>query len=466
LITGGFIAVLENDNFRKLSATEIEISAVVDGDVTMMRMIVLLLEVAWIPLMSSNPSQERNKIMINCTCKIHELFTTATVASHALEDTIDNDSGVIFKYYGLESHLSTGAIAFCMNEGEEVFAFGGANIFELYDMCINIGKEITRTSKCERVNNNHTDLMYASSSSTVDRAVIVEPRNHAALRTVVHNVCNSLNVSITIFHGIHNIALVNSIFRDCSCIDQMVNMGVDDLDGDSYNALLVSDYDFWSQINSPDESSVLIFQTDRGICEQSHSGLSIKLFEQYHYCGGLFHHIQMINTSLVGNGGFSIRHKGVMRRLLSLNPDKRTHFYWEDVLYSFWCLKDPTCSICPEDIAQLFSNTGSPLKKRTLYQVDDRLKAYLHKSIVTESPSNPLLDSLSPEDVALLQHISSWGFHKNWMERVDEEQLIDADSSSQSVDSIQYSFDSDFLVCPINSEIMRLNTMQQSANGK
>jgi hypothetical protein len=446
----------------------------------MMMMIMLLLVVAWIPLTSSIHSQEPNKVVINCTCKVYELFTTnfTTVASNALEETTDDDRYVTFKYYGLESHLSTGAIAFCMNEGEEVLKYGGTNIFELYAMCIDISEEIVKTSRCETVNNNRTDLIYASSSSTVDRAVIVEPRNHAALRTVVHNVCNSLNVSITIFHGIHNIALVNSIFRECSCIDQMVNMGIDDLDGDSYNALMVSDYDFWSQINSPDESSVLIFQTDSGISEQSHSGLSIKLFEQYHHCGGLFHHIQMINTSLVGNGGFSIRHKGVMRKLLSLNPDKRTHFYWEDVLYSFWCLKDPSCSMCPEEIAQLFSNTGSPLKKRILYQVDDRLQAYLHKSIVTKSSSNSLVDSLSPEGVSLLQHISSWGFHKNWMRRVYEEQLINADSTSHSMDSnihgssdpsndyMQYSFDSDFLVCPINREIMRLNTMLPSADGK
>ena len=402
--------------------------------------------------------------LINCTCSFH---LSSIIASAFNKTKVNHDEPVVtlFNYYGIESYFHTGAIAFCMNE----LMLSYTDVEQVHSECINLGDNIVKTSKCEKVNNNHTDLVYASSSSsssTVDRAVIVEPRNHAALRTVVHNVCNSLNVSITIFHGIHNIALVNSIFRECSCIDQMVNMGVDDLDGDSYNALLVSDYDFWSQINSPDESSVLIFQTDSGICELSHSRLSIKLFEKYHYCGGLHYSMNMVNTSLVGNGGFSIRHKGVMRKLLSLNPDKRTRIYWEDVLYSFWCLKDPTCSICPEDIAQLFSNTGSPLKKRILYQVDNRLKAYLHKSIVTESPSNPLLDSLSPEDVALLQHISSWGFHKNWMERIDEEQLIDADSTSQSVDSIQYSFDSDFLVCPINSEIMRLNTMQQSANGK
>jgi len=415
-------------------------------------------------------------VLINCTCSFH---MPSFIASAFNKTKVNHDEPMVtlFNYYGIESYFQTGAIAFCMNELMLLYT-DVDQVFDVHSECINLSDNIVKTSKCETINNNRADLIYASSSSTVDRAVIVEPRNHAALRTVVHNVCNSLNISITIFHGIHNIALVNSIFRECSCIDQMINMGIDDLDGDSYNALMVSDYDFWSQINSPDESSVLIFQTDSGISEQSHSGLSIKLFEQYHYCGGLFHHIQMINTSLVGNGGFSVRHKGVMRKLLSLNPDKRTHFYWEDVLYSFWCLKDPSCSMCSEDIAQLFSNTGSPLKKRIMYQVDDRLQAYLHKSIVTESSSNSLLDSLSPEGVSLLQHISSWGFHKNWMRRVYEEQLINADSTSHSMDSnihgssdpsndhMQYSFDSDFLVCPINREIMRLNTMQPSANGK
>jgi len=122
--------------------------------------------------------------------------------------------------------------------------------------------------------------------------------------------------------------------------------------------------------------------------------------------------------------------------------------------------------MCPENVAQLFSNTGSPLTTRALYQVDDRLKAYLHKSIITASPTSPLLDTLSPDEVALLQHISSWGFHKNWMEQVDEEQLIDVDSYPSYDHHKQYSFDSDILVCPMNREIMRLNALQPSVDRK
>jgi len=410
--------------------------------------------------------------VINCTCTIYKSFLFHAYKD-SVNDSIDDDKYVTFHYYGIQSYFKTGAITFCMNELSLVYS-NVEQVFDIHNSCIEISDKLVNASKCEK-GLNFTGLVYGEygkssdvSSLKVARAVIVEPRNHVALRTVLHNVCDSLHIPITIFHGLFNIALVNSIYKECQCIDQMVNMGVDDLDGDSYNSLLLSDYDFWSQINTPDHDSVLIFQTDSGICEQSHSHLSINLFEQYHYCGGLFHYIQMLNTSLVGNGGFSIRHKGVMRKLLELNPDKRTHFYWEDALYSFWCLKDPNCRICPEDISQLFANTGSPLSIRALYQLDGGHKMHLHKSILIDMPANPLLDVLSPDEVNHMQHIPSWGFHKNWKMSVDETELIQADSSPQYIGSAyrHYDFDSDFLVCPINREIMQLNSMQEQLDGE
>ena len=177
---------------------------------------------------------------------------------------------------------------------------------------------------------------------------------------------------------------------------------MEDLNSTSYNELLLSD-EFWSNLNSSDDSNILIFQTDSGICGE---GVEIEQFQRYHYCGGLFHSYSVYHGgSLVGSGGFSIRHVGTSRRLLRDNPDHRHHFYWEDVLFSHWCLKDSNCEVCPQEVARTFAATGTGL------------------------------DSENP-----------WGFHRNWHDI--------------SVDSVP-----DRTVCAFNELIRNLNDNRSVPTG-
>lgn len=260
-----------------------------------------------------------------------------------------------FNYHGVQEHLLMGAEMFIMQENflrenykeivQALVNSSSCNIVEMKDVSPD-GDHVW--SRARRV---------TSTNSVVTRAVIVEPRAHSALNAVIENICNKLHIPITLFHGNLNVELARSLEGSVECLSTLVNIEENNLNSASYNELLLSDERFWSKLDVPESDSVLIFQTDSGICGD---GSALKDFEHYDYCGGLFLSYHTFHGgSLVGNGGFSIRNVATARRLLRENPDHRHDFYWEDVLFSHWCLKDPGCSVCSEQIGAQFSSTGA-----------------------------------------------------------------------------------------------------------
>ena len=244
----------------------------------------------------------------------------------------NNNTLKSFSYYGLEEYVKVGAISFCMNEMLESVEKYSMNVNIVHNECIKISDLIIKEIDCIKISSKTINKQNYMSEAIVEsillsmpvlklsRAVIVEPRNHIALPYTIDNVCNILNIPITLFHGNNNKELAERLLhRNSSCINQLVNLHVDNLDGDTYNHLLLSDDMFWSKINATDNESLLIFQTDSGICNSKNTLINIEIFQNYHYCGGLFHDLHIINTTLVGNGGLSIRHKGMIRKLLEYN---------------------------------------------------------------------------------------------------------------------------------------------------
>lgn len=235
----------------------------------------------------------------------------------------------------------------------------------------------------------------------VSRAVIVEPRDHPALVEVVTNICNTLQIPITLFCSGANLDTAVALLKAVSCMDILVRLETADLRiamphamGDSsfdYNTLLLSDKLFWSRIGASDSESILLFQTDSGICGGEDNQMLIEGFSAHHYCGALIEDVEGGELH-VGAGGFSIRHVGMMRRLLEVNRDHLHHMHWEDILFSMWCKKDMYCTMCPVQHAHLFS-VGSP-----------RLAA----------------DSIDPEWVEQYGLAVGegtpppWSFHRNW----------------------------------------------------
>lgn len=177
----------------------------------------------------------------------------------------------------------------------------------------------------------------------INRAVIVEPRNHRALRAVVQNVCAHTSLPITLYHGTRNDTLARDVARECACVDTLVNMGVANLTWDQYQGTL-KDRAFWDRV---DADKVLVFQTDSGICEDSDA--TIGDFDPYDYCGALWAAGNVRKGKSVGNGGFSVRSVRAMR---SLSGESALP---EDVHFSLGCEASAACTMCPESVAERFA---------------------------------------------------------------------------------------------------------------
>lgn len=182
----------------------------------------------------------------------------------------------------------------------------------------------------------------------IDRAIIVEPREHPALYTVLENVCEKTKLPITIFHGNRNKDFVRDIAQKVECVDSLKEINAEDLDGMSYSKLLMSST-FWENVES--EGKVLLFQTDSGI---NGRGKDMQRFEEYDYCGAPW----LIRNGRVGNGGFSIRNVSKAREHVK-NSSKIIH---EDMYFVEKCEGDPECKICPKEIGIAFSTETIPSK--------------------------------------------------------------------------------------------------------
>ena len=174
-----------------------------------------------------------------------------------------------FQYRGGPEYIKMGAEVWC----------GNNNMYN-YDCIELIATEAQRSCEAKALDPAGA---FPLSAASVSRAVVVEPRCHRALLEVTSNVCEKLNLPITIMHGIGNIECVREVQRQVHCVDRLVNLYVSNLNASSYNELLVSEERFWDQIGAEDTESVLIFQTDSGICGP---GGDIAQFAVHHYCGG------------------------------------------------------------------------------------------------------------------------------------------------------------------------------------
>ena len=139
------------------------------------------------------------------------------------------------------------------------------------------------------------------------QAVIVEPREHKDLETVIKMVMYFLNESdsdikwgLSIFHGEKNKKMVKKITKKWDNLD-LHNLWIEDLPGLEYNQLLKGSK-FWKSIDS---ENILIFQTDSTLLK-----FGIDKFISYIYIGAPW--IRFREGKIVGNGGLSFRKKSKM----------------------------------------------------------------------------------------------------------------------------------------------------------
>jgi hypothetical protein len=158
--------------------------------------------------------------------------------------------------------------------------------------------------------------------------VIVEPRKHKALRFLLKNLLENLgpNWSILLRHGTRNKewaeALIQKEFPNDTNRITLSDSGKENMTQVDYS-LYMKTKEFWKDIPT---DLILIAQTDSMICPP-HRGL-LNRFTGYDYVGAPW------TSRELGNGGFSIRRKKAMMKILETCPDEPVH---EDVLFARGC---------------------------------------------------------------------------------------------------------------------------------
>jgi hypothetical protein len=168
--------------------------------------------------------------------------------------------------------------------------------------------------------------------------LIVEPRRHPALKTVLENFDEHMDPSwdLYVFHGKSAKAFAKKASQGITKRKViLIPLKTNNLTVDAYNALLKSR----SFIHKIKAENILLFQTDAALCNKS--PYMIDKFTKYNYIGCPYndHKIGTSDTNgwgknnFYGVGGLSFRKKSFMLSCIKKNPTISQKFP-EDVFYS------------------------------------------------------------------------------------------------------------------------------------
>jgi len=136
--------------------------------------------------------------------------------------------------------------------------------------------------------------------------VIVETRRHPKLASIVRHFVDHLNISVQVFHGQSNGALLRSWELDGIRKRgklKLVALSTDTLTAAQYNGLLLSS-EFWNALRG--RKKILIFQTDAICCRNADYALTD--FMQFDYLGSLWGKRRPVGLTIRGgSGGLSLR---------------------------------------------------------------------------------------------------------------------------------------------------------------
>ena len=153
------------------------------------------------------------------------------------------------------------------------------------------------------------------SKETDHYAVIIEPRNHKDLLTVIKSTMFHLNETnsiikwgLQIFHGNQNKEFVENIQLNLGNI-VLTNMDIDNFTHQEHSRYMES-VEFWKQVKG---EKALIFQTDSLLLRSG-----IDEFLKYDYVGAPWRKPK--ENQWVGNGGLSLRSVSKMIEICENNP--------------------------------------------------------------------------------------------------------------------------------------------------
>jgi hypothetical protein len=143
----------------------------------------------------------------------------------------------------------------------------------------------------------------------IDIAVMVEPRLHEYLKSVIDNMLRNLNkeTPIMIFHStINKDFIYNNYINELNSNKIILSLlKQTNLTIKQYNMLLTS-VDFWNKING---EHILIFQTDSCLCRHI-STFNFTDYKDYGFIGA------PCKIKEMRNGGFSLRKKSIMIKII------------------------------------------------------------------------------------------------------------------------------------------------------
>jgi hypothetical protein len=198
----------------------------------------------------------------------------------------------------------------------------------LYGIIILIVILIIRVKLIEKFENKETNAM-----------IIVEPRRHALLKSVIEKFDEIMDASwdLYVFHGISNEDYAKEATKNINKRKvYLYRLDTDNLTPQHYSYLFKQSY-FWNVINA---ENILVFQSDSILCKQSLN--NIYNFVKYDYIGcanskddyGEAHGFNGwgIGNPFYGIGGLSFRKKSFINKCIQTN--KVDNYYPEDVYFS------------------------------------------------------------------------------------------------------------------------------------
>jgi hypothetical protein len=211
-------------------------------------------------------------------------------------------------------------------------------------------------------------------------AVLVEFREFPHVEFLIRNAINKLGPkwSFSIICGNQNFKLMQTIVNSISPNIKIIKCNIDNLNVNLYNKFLTSKH-FWNLLIG---EKILIYQEDSLIFKDN-----INDFLAYDYIGAPFPKTQNDTPNKVGNGGFSLRSKSIMLKIINSISPENTIINSDTLAY----MKENNISYIPEDI--YFSKNAQELGIGLI----SNYKSALHFS--SETIFNP----------------TSFGGHKFWI---------------------------------------------------
>ena len=171
-------------------------------------------------------------------------------------------------------------------------------------------------------------------------AIIVEPRKHKALHFVLNNMseCLSNEWKIILFHGINNetysTEIVNKLNEIYNNKIELIKLDIINLNQKTYSELLANRLDIYNYINT---EYFLIFQTDSMMFKKNCNLLDLFLNKGYDYIGSpwlICNYPPTRDRDFIGNGGFSLRKKETMVKIIQNNKWDENNEWHEDLFFT------------------------------------------------------------------------------------------------------------------------------------